>query len=89
MGSFVNPMFPRIGTCCDDVRRANIYFNISSPAPGAYLIALHYKGREQAILEMDLKIDDLLERQVMGLTELDLEYVKFDVQKTLVMLKKI
>lgn len=43
-------------------RRPNIYFNISSPTPGTFIIALHYKGREKAILEMDLKIDDLLEK---------------------------
>ena len=40
-------------------RRPNIYFNIT---PGTFIIALHYKGREKAILEMDLKIDDLLEK---------------------------
>jgi len=45
-----------------DNRRPNIYFNITSPTPGAFIIALHYKGREKAILEMDLKIDDLLEK---------------------------
>jgi Ras GTPase-activating-like protein IQGAP2/3 len=45
-----------------DCRRPNIYFNISSPTPGTFIIALHYKGREKAILEMDLKIDDLLEK---------------------------
>ena len=44
------------------VRRVNIYFNITSPSPGTFIIALHYKGREKAILEMDLKIDDLLEK---------------------------
>ncbi len=43
-------------------RRPNIYFNITSPTPGTFIIALHYKGRERAILEMDLKIDDLLEK---------------------------
>lgn len=43
-------------------RRPNIYFNISSPTPGTFIIALHYKGRDKAILEMDLKIDDLLEK---------------------------
>jgi Ras GTPase-activating-like protein IQGAP2/3 len=42
--------------------RPNIYFNITSPTPGTFIIALHYKGREKAILEMDLKIDDLLEK---------------------------
>lgn len=43
-------------------RRPNIYFNITSPSPGTFIISLHYKGREKAILEMDLKIDDLLEK---------------------------
>jgi Ras GTPase-activating-like protein IQGAP2/3 len=42
--------------------RPNIFFNITSPTPGTFIIALHYKGREKAILEMDLKIDDLLEK---------------------------
>jgi len=46
----------------DVSRRPNIYFNITSPTPGTFIIALHYKGREKAILEMDLKIDDLLEK---------------------------
>ncbi|KAG6837380.1 hypothetical protein H0H93_010538 [Arthromyces matolae] len=48
-------------------RRPNIYFNITSPTPGTFIIALHYKGREKAILEMDLKIDDLLEKYVLAL----------------------
>ena len=43
-------------------RRPNIYFNFTSPTPGTFIIALHYKGREKAILEMDLNIDDLLEK---------------------------
>lgn len=33
-------------------RRGNIYFQITSGSPGAFVIALHYKGREKAILEM-------------------------------------
>lgn len=44
------------------LRRPNIYFNFTSPTPGTFIIALHYKGREKAILEMDLNIDDLLEK---------------------------
>ncbi|CAJ0766263.1 9818_t:CDS:2 [Entrophospora sp. SA101] len=43
-------------------RRQDIYFNITSPLPGTFIIALHYKGRDAAILEMDLKLDDLLEK---------------------------
>ena len=42
--------------------RLNIFFNITSPAPGTFIIALHFKGRDKPILEMDLKIDDLLEK---------------------------
>lgn len=43
-------------------RRANIFFNIISPTPGTFIIALHFKGRDRPILEMDLKLDDLLEK---------------------------
>jgi Ras GTPase-activating-like protein IQGAP2/3 len=42
------------------LRRPHIY--ITSPTPGTFIIALHYKGRDKAILEMDLKIDDLFEK---------------------------
>ena len=58
---FLRPWMPSsdpILTCS----RPNIYFNITSPSPGTFIISLHYKGREKAILEMDLKIDDLLEK---------------------------
>ncbi|KAJ3277475.1 glyceraldehyde-3-phosphate dehydrogenase 1 [Borealophlyctis nickersoniae] len=69
-------------------RRANIYFNILSPLPGTFIIALHYKGREKAILEMDLKLDDLLEKQQMGVQLLDLEYVQLSVNRILGLLNK-
>jgi Ras GTPase-activating-like protein IQGAP2/3 len=49
---------------------------------------MFYSGREQPILEMDLKLDDLLEKQQQGTLTLDLEYVKFDVQKTLTLLNQ-
>jgi len=70
-------------------RRINIYFNITSPSPGTFIIALHYKGREKAILEMDLKIDDLLEKQKDNKHLLDLEYVQLNVPKTLNLLNKV
>ncbi|KAI9017394.1 Rho GTPase activation protein [Gaertneriomyces semiglobifer] len=69
-------------------RRSNIYFNILSPVPGTFIIALHYKGREKAILEMDLKLDDLLEKQQMGVQVLDLEYVQLSVSRILFLLNK-
>lgn len=52
--------------CSFFARRPNIYFNFTSPTPGTFIIALHYKGREKAILEMDLNIDDLLEKVSAG-----------------------
>jgi len=69
-------------------RRTNIFFNITSPSPGTFIIALHYKGREKAILEMDLKLDDLLEKQKDEVHLLDLEYVQLNVSKILGLLNK-
>ncbi|KAJ9648985.1 RasGAP protein [Coniosporium apollinis] len=69
-------------------RRANIYFNFTSPLPGTFVISLHYKGRNRGLLELDLKLDDLLEMQKDNQEELDLEYVLFNVSKVLVLLNK-
>jgi len=69
-------------------RRSNIFFNISSPIPGSFIIELHYKGREKPILEMDLKLDDLLEKQQMGIQLLDLEYVRLNVNRVIFLLNK-
>lgn len=69
-------------------RRANIYFNITSPSPGTFVISLHYKGRNRGLLELDLKLDDLLEMQKEQQEDLDLEYVQFNVSKVLALLNK-
>lgn len=69
-------------------RRANIYFNITSPSPGTFVISLHYKGRNRGLLELDLKLDDLLEMQKEHQEDLDLEYVQFNVTKVLQLLNK-
>lgn len=69
-------------------RRANIYFNITSPSPGTFVISLHYKGRNRGLLELDLKLDDLLEMQKEQQEDLDLEYVQFNVSKVLQLLNK-
>lgn len=90
-----------------DNRRANIYFNFTSPLPGTFVISLHYKGksidsddlalmglltstpgRNRGLLELDLKLDDLLEMQKENQEDLDLEYVQFAVPKLLVLLNK-
>jgi Ras GTPase-activating-like protein IQGAP2/3 len=43
-------------------RRHHLYLTILSPIPGTFIIALHYKGRDKPVLEIDLKLDDLLEK---------------------------
>ena len=45
-------------------------------------------GRNRGLLELDLKLDDLLEMQKDGQEDLDLEYVKFNVSKVLALLNK-
>ncbi|KAA8646093.1 Ras GTPase activating protein IRA2 [Aspergillus tanneri] len=69
-------------------RRANIYFMFKSPLPGTFVISLHYKGRARGLLELDLKLDDLLEMQKDNLEDLDLEYVQFSVSNVLMLLNK-
>ncbi|KAF1816149.1 Rho GTPase activation protein [Eremomyces bilateralis CBS 781.70] len=69
-------------------RRANIFFNFTSPLPGTFVISLHYKGRNRGLLELDLKLDDLLEMQKDNQEDLDLEYVQFNVTKVLALLNK-
>jgi len=88
-----------------DNRKANIFFNFTSPLPGTFVISLHYKGesfrssefmvgtdlalgRNRGLLELDLKLDDLLEMQKDNQEELDLEYVQFNVPKVLALLNK-
>lgn len=89
---FTHAQFEKDGVIVDtnvpENRRTNIFFQIISPSPGTFIIALHYKGREKAILEMDLKIDDLLEKQKDNVPTLDLEYVQLSVTKTLAVLNK-
>ncbi|PGH01322.1 hypothetical protein AJ79_07959 [Helicocarpus griseus UAMH5409] len=69
-------------------RRANIFFMFKSPLPGTFVISLHYKGRARGLLELDLKLDDLLEMQKDNQEDLDLEYVQFNVSRVLTLLNK-
>ncbi|KAG0177544.1 glyceraldehyde-3-phosphate dehydrogenase 1 [Apophysomyces sp. BC1034] len=86
-----------------DNRRNNIFLTMTSPIPGTFIIALHYRGnqgyiktvtnkeilgRDKPILEIDLKLDDLLEKQQDNVQLLDLEYIKLNVSKTLQLLTK-
>lgn len=45
-------------------------------------------GRARGLLELDLKLDDLLEMQKDGQEDLDLEYVTFNVSKVLALLNR-
>lgn len=45
-------------------------------------------GRNRGLLELDLKLDDLLEMQKDNQQALDLEYVQFNVPKVLALLNK-
>lgn len=49
---------------------------------------ISWPGRARGLLELDLKLDDLLEMQKDGQDELELEYVQFDVPKVLALLNK-
>ncbi|RXK38695.1 IQ domain-containing GTPase activating protein [Tremella mesenterica] len=90
---FTHAQFEKEGIIVDsnvpEPRRVNIFFNIISPTPGTFIIALHFKGREKPILEMDLKIDDLLEKQKDNQASLDLEYVQLNVTKVLGLFNKV
>ena len=48
----------------------------------------YHSGRNRGLLELDLKLDDLLEMQKEGQQDLDLEYVQFNVTKVLTLLNK-
>ncbi|KAJ1978387.1 RasGAP protein [Dimargaris cristalligena] len=71
-----------------DARKANIYFQIISPHPGSFVILLFFKGRESPILEMELTLDDLLEKQQDNIQLLDLEYVQLNVGRLLNLLNR-
>ncbi|KAI8077063.1 Rho GTPase activation protein [Thamnidium elegans] len=71
-----------------DFRRPNIFLMIQCPITGTFIISLHYKGREKPILEIDLKLDDLLEKQKDHVQSLDLEYVKLNINKIVQLLNK-
>ena len=45
-------------------------------------------GRNRGLLELDLKLDDLLEMQKENQEDLDLEYVHINVSKVLALLNK-
>ncbi|KAI8358461.1 putative ras GTPase-activating protein sar1 [Choanephora cucurbitarum] len=70
-----------------DQRKANIFLTLQCPMTGTFIISLHYKGRDKPILELDLKLDDLLEKKEHD-SILDLEYIKLNTSKVVQLLNK-
>ncbi|KAK9249383.1 Rho GTPase activation protein [Lipomyces tetrasporus] len=66
----------------------NLFFYISSPTPGTFVVSLNYKGRIRGLLELNLKLDDLLEMIGNGVEVLDLEYVVVNVPRMLEFLQR-
>ncbi|WFD34733.1 RasGAP protein [Malassezia cuniculi] len=69
-------------------RRAHIYFQLVRPRPGTYAITLNYKGYQTSIVEMELNVDDLLEKAHHDIDVLDFEYVQLSVMKLYAMLRR-
>lgn len=47
-----------------EYRKANIFLMIQCPMAGTFIISLHFRGRDKPLLEIDLKLDDLLEKVI-------------------------
>lgn len=59
----------------------DVYFILTCPAPSCFLIAIHAKHRAEPVMEIDVKLDDLLEKMHDHVVTLDAEYVQMDVGK--------
>ncbi|KAK9456479.1 Rho GTPase activation protein [Dipodascopsis uninucleata] len=71
-----------------EARLQNLYFLMASPTPGTFIVSLHYKGRSKSLLELNLKLDDLLEMANNEVEVLDLEYVILRVSGMLEFLQR-
>ncbi|KAJ2579683.1 RasGAP protein, partial [Coemansia sp. RSA 1836] len=82
----------RMGVVCKsnipENRQDKVYFSFSSPSTASYVIRLFYKGREKPVVNMDLLLEDLLERKHNKIEILDLEYVHLSVVKLLEFLER-
>ncbi|WFC94826.1 RasGAP protein [Malassezia brasiliensis] len=70
-------------------RRPQIFFAFHSPSPGTFVIALHYKGRADPVLEMDLRLDDVLEQLREGHEQLPFEYVQLNLARLHALLARL
>jgi len=89
--------------CCSGANDSKnlVYFKISSPIPGTFIICFNHKGmylkdemyltgveKSRTLLEIDLKLDDLLEMHQAQVQLLDLRFVQLDVPKLIALLNK-
>lgn len=70
-------------------RHPHITFHVHSPSPGSFLISLFCKGRREAFLEIDLKLDDLLEKLQDHQMELDVEFLQLDTPRLYLLLDRL
>ena len=71
-----------------DSNKGLVYFKISSPIPGTFIICFNHKEKSRTLLEIDLKLDDLLEMQQAQIQWLDLRFVQLDVPKLIALLNR-
>ena len=71
---FLNPRFHDLG---------NTQTRFPSP-----FFSLRNSGRDNSLLEMYVKLDDLLEQQQNGIQLLDWEYIQLSVNKTILLLNR-
>jgi Ras GTPase-activating-like protein IQGAP2/3 len=69
-----------------DERRTNIFFAFASPNPGTFTVTVLYKNR--VISEMNLQLDELLERQANNSFELETDFLKLNVNLLVYLLNK-
>ncbi|KAI9268706.1 Rho GTPase activation protein [Sporodiniella umbellata] len=77
-----------VGTELSESDKGNSYLAIFSPTPGTFIVSLLYQGRDNAVIELSLTLDDLLEKQQKNIQCLSLEFLQLHVSKTLQLLTK-
>ena len=72
-------------------KRWGTFISVLSPpylANLSLVFRVHYKGRDKQIVEVDLKLDDLLEKQHDNVQRLNLEYAQLNANKASHLLNK-
>lgn len=67
----------------------HVSFHVSSPSPGSFLISVNYTGRANAFMEIDIKLDDILESLHRHQETLDAEYIWFNANRLHVFLDQL